>query len=89
VGKITEKAVCRSIVLKMWHSTLSAELTKTHSAELTKTHSFRLFFGNNMSRCSGLQRLSECIVQSHAKGLWKILRQGYDQMRIFLYDLEW
>jgi len=36
VGKITEKAVCRSVFLITWHCIWSAELTKTHS--------YRLFF---------------------------------------------
>jgi len=31
VGKIAEKAVCRSVFLTMWHCILSAVLTKTHS----------------------------------------------------------
>jgi len=38
VGKINEKAVCRSVFLTTWHCILSAELTKTHS--------FRLFFSD-------------------------------------------
>jgi len=38
VGKIAEKAVCRSVFLTMWHCILSAELTKMHC--------FRLFFGD-------------------------------------------
>jgi len=38
VGKITEKAVRKSVFLTTWHSIFSAELTKTHS--------FRLFFGD-------------------------------------------
>jgi len=36
VGKIAEKAVCKSVFLTIWHCILGAELTKTHS--------FRLFF---------------------------------------------
>jgi len=36
VGKIAEKAVCRSV--SIWHCTLSAELIKMHS--------FRLLFGD-------------------------------------------
>jgi len=30
VGKIAEKAVCRSVFLTTWHCILSVELTKTH-----------------------------------------------------------
>jgi len=36
MGKIADKAVCRSVFLTTWHCLLSAELTKTHS--------FRPFF---------------------------------------------
>jgi len=36
LGKIAEKAVCKSVFLTIWHCIFSAELTKTHS--------FRLFF---------------------------------------------
>jgi len=38
VGKIAEKAACRSVLLTIWHCILNAELTKTHS--------FRPFFGD-------------------------------------------
>jgi len=34
VGKITEKAVCKSVFLTAWHCILSAELTKSHSFTL-------------------------------------------------------
>jgi len=34
MGKIAEKAVCRSVFLATWHCILSAELTKTHSIRL-------------------------------------------------------
>jgi len=34
VGKIAEKAVCKSVFLTIWHGILSAELTKTHSFRL-------------------------------------------------------
>jgi len=34
VGKITEKAVCRSVCLTIWHCILSAELPKRHSFRL-------------------------------------------------------
>jgi len=37
VGKIGEKAVCRSIFLTTMHCILSAELTKTHSFRLSST----------------------------------------------------
>jgi len=30
VGEISEKAVCRSVFLIIWHCILSAELTKMH-----------------------------------------------------------
>jgi len=36
VGKIAEKAICRSVFLAIWYCILRAELTKTHS--------FTLFF---------------------------------------------
>jgi len=39
VGKIAEKAVCRSVFLAMWHCILSAELTKLYP--------FRLFFSGS------------------------------------------
>jgi len=32
VGKITEKAVCKSVFLTIWHCNLSAELTNSHSS---------------------------------------------------------
>jgi len=35
VGKITEKAICRSVFLTLWHCILSAESTKTHSFRYT------------------------------------------------------
>jgi len=34
VGKIDEKAVCKSVFWTIWHCVLSAELIKTHSFRL-------------------------------------------------------
>jgi len=34
VGKIVEKAVCRSVILTIWHCILSADLSKAHSFRL-------------------------------------------------------
>jgi len=38
VGRIAEKAVCRSVFLPTWHRISSAELTKTHSFRLLLAH---------------------------------------------------
>jgi len=49
VGKIAEKAVCRSGFLGIWHCILSAELTKTHFFQFCPLGIFKSRFGRPVS----------------------------------------
>jgi len=73
VGKITEKAVCRSAFLTTWHCTSSAELTKTHSFKLfNMLYNISTTFYEEFRRCveliSGEPNINHRTKQCWTKG---------------------